>query len=75
MPLTIFYYLTEILMSTAHGSSNVDHITNMIVSSLIHGLIYGVIFKTIHSLPLPAAIVVVVLGVGGIWLYYQKKQR
>jgi len=65
--------LSQILLSTAHGLS-LEHIENMIVSSLIHGLVYGVIFKLFHALPLPLTILVAILGVGGIWYYFKSRR-
>ena len=52
---------------------SLEHIENMIVSSLIHGLIYGVIFKLFHALPLPLTIVITVMAVGAIWYYFKRR--
>gem|GEM_PF-1373166 len=63
---------SQISLSTAHGLS-LEHIENMIVSSLIHGLVYGVIFKLFHALPLPLTILIGILGVAGIWYYFKNR--
>jgi len=65
-------YLLFTQMLVSNGLS-LEHIENMIVSSLIHGLIYGVIFKLFHALPLPLTIIVTVIAVGGIWYYFKRR--
>ncbi len=43
-------------------------ISHMILSAVIHGLVYSLIFKAFRGLPLSAVAIVVIVGVGGIWL-------
>lgn len=53
-----------------YGHLAVGH---MVVSALIHGLIWSLVFRLLAHLSLPELVVLVVLVVGGIWLWSRNR--
>lgn len=52
-----------------HAYGGGSWIGHMIASSIIHGLIYGLIFRVLSHLSLSEIVLLVVLVVGGIYLW------
>ncbi|NPD67422.1 hypothetical protein HN018_07510 [Lichenicola cladoniae] len=48
-------------------------LTHMIISSVVHGLIYGAIFRLLRHLSLTEIVLLVVLVIGGIYLWNQNR--
>ena len=58
-----------------HSYGTSDWVTHMIVSAVVHSLIYGVIFKLMRSLSMPEAIVLVGLGLLGVYWWSRRRDR
>jgi len=48
---------------------------HMLLGAVVRGLIYAVIFKLLRHLSLPEAIILVVVVVGGVFLFSRSRSR
>lgn len=55
------------------GGGGGGWLTHMIISSVVHGLIYGAIFRLLRHLSLTEIVLLVVLVIGGIYVWNQNR--
>lgn len=55
------------------GGGSGGWLTHMIISSVVHGLIYGAIFRLFRHLSLGEILLLVVLVIGGIYVWNRNR--